>query len=128
MKSQNISFLLEINLEYLKKILCLLVSNQECAKIFIPFASCSMLKKMQFCLQFQLLQSMEPRHKLNKLAAKGIILFHSILFMKIILKGFFLKYSQAFSVQTEIGGLQQLVIRVILGKVITRLKSIQENL
>ena len=96
MKSQNISFLLEINSEYLKKILCLLVSNQECAKIFIPFASCSMLKKMQFWLQFQLLQSMEPRYKLNKMAAKGIILFHSILFMKIILNRFFSKIFSSF--------------------------------
>ena len=45
MKSQNISFLLGNNLEYLKKVLYLVVSNQECMEIFILFASCSMLTK-----------------------------------------------------------------------------------
>ena len=45
MKSQKISFILGNDLEYLKKILHLLVSNQECKEIFILFASCSMLTK-----------------------------------------------------------------------------------
>ena len=52
MESQNISFLLGNNLEYLKKILCLLVCHQECTKIFIPFASCSMLTKCSFVCNF----------------------------------------------------------------------------
>ena len=52
MKSQNISFLLGNNLEYLKKILCLLVCHQECTKIFIPFASCSIITKCSFVCNF----------------------------------------------------------------------------